>query len=206
MIEFRCKQCKAKMTVPESISGQTEMCPECNATNKIPIISPKTNILRVVWIIVVILAVIVSYFTAMRFGPERWRINEQGKTAYVALDELHTSIQTPIGKSEYGQCVRHALLKVKPYMESQNAKSCPKFSDWLGKTMACYASAAEAWNEPVSDYATTELGEKLKYAKRDLIVQIKWDIASHCLTNTKCIMDGDNIRPLEQNEVDEMMK
>jgi hypothetical protein len=147
-----------------------------------------------------------GYFVAVHYGPEHWRINAQGKAAYVALDELHTSIQTPIGRDEYGQCVRRAVLKVKPYMESPNAKSCPTFADWIGKSTVCYAAAAECWNEPVPEYETTLVGERLKYKIREEQVKMKWIIGRLCLLNAKCIMEGTphKMHALTKDEMEEM--
>lgn len=223
MIEFRCARCGTDMAVPESLAGLTETCPECKMANPVPTPIPsgmtrpvqgKTQkkptgrrkammLLGIIGGVIVVLA-FVGYFAAVRFGPEDWRISTQGKAAYAALDELHTSIETPIGRDEYGQCVRRALLKVKPYLDSDNAKSCPAFSEWIGKTMACYAKAAEDWNEPVPDYETTALGERLKYRMRESHVQLVWAVASQCLVNAKCVMEGkpNKVQPLPKDAID----
>ena len=40
MIEFRCAQCGAEMSVPQCLAGQTEACPECRKVNQIPVEEP----------------------------------------------------------------------------------------------------------------------------------------------------------------------
>ena len=172
----------------------------------------RTSKNRKVWLIVVPVVLLMlgltGYFVALQVGPESWRINGDGRTAYAALQELDTSIQTPIGRDEYGGCVRRALLKVKPYLESGNAKSCPAFSEWIGKSITYYAMAAEKWNEPLSypGYEATARLAQLKYewlqSDVRLHVQIHWSKASLCLLNAKCIIDGKpgEVKPLPKDE------
>ena len=141
------------------------------------------------------------YSTTLLFGPEDWRINAEGKAAYVALDELHTSIQVSIGRDEYGGCVRRALLKVKPYLESENAKSCPVFAEWIGKSMAFYMGAAERWNEPFYTPGMGAYEAKLHEKLLTSTLRVIWGLASDCLLNARKVMGGNpaKVRPLSKD-------
>ena len=151
-----------------------------------------------------VLILIAGYYGLTLFGPERWRIDARGKAAYAALEELNTSLETPIGRDEYGRCLRRAVLKVKPYLESNNAKSCPDFAEWISKTIYCYTSGAEIWNEPVAEYETTALDIRIEYDRQELRVRLRWLVAEHCLNNAKMVIEGEpgKVIPLSKDEND----
>jgi hypothetical protein len=142
----------------------------------------------VVMLAVVGVSALPVYFVAVRFGPENWRINAQGKAAFAALTELETSLATPIGRDEYGQCLRRALVVVRPYLESENAIACPDFSEWIDKAAACYRKAAEDWNgdNSYSGNAADVIGGIANRA----LVKIRWLQGSRYLLCARNVLHG----------------
>lgn len=224
MIEFRCGQCREDIAVPDSLAGQTETCPKCHALNRIPtpiqgataepsentiVTEPKHRRKRMVLALIASMAIaaiaVGGYFAAIHFGPEHWRIDSKGRSAYAALYELHMSVQTPIDRDEYGQYVRRALVVVSPYLQSENAKACPEFADWVGKTMTCHVVSADKWNEPIPDNEMVAL-MRLNHEIRILTVKKRWEIAGRCFVNTSHVIEGepDKIQPLAQSDIDEI--